>query len=312
MAFKSWVSLHTHSTFSFKDGYAMPEAHAERAAGLGMSALGITEHGNVSSHARHEQACAKAGIKAVFGLEAYTAAAGYIENKIRYKWHLGIIAMDNQGYANLMSMVTESWHPEVFYHEPTVTGESLAVHSDGIAVLSGCTGSKLACDLVGGKGREEHPPDIRAATATAAAFRDLLGDRYYLEVQAFPGLDKTRAINSAYEHIGRSLGIPLVATCDIHYPYPDDNSMHTLLHATGRGGKTMDQQQQTWEYDILMTYPQSEENLWTDLRHTGLSRKAATAAIENAGELADRCDVTLPKAPKLVYPIAEEDLEPWH
>lgn len=309
--FDNWVSFHTHSTFSYKDGYAMPDDHAKRAADLGMSGLALTEHGNVSSHARHEQSCAKYGLKAHFGIEAYTAPAGYIEKKIAARWHLGIIAMDNDGYANMMDMVTQSWGPEDFYYEPTISGRNLADHSEGIAVLSGCTGSKLACDLVGGKGVEDHAPDIRAASGTADAFRDLLGDRYFLEVQAFPDLAKTCIINPCYERISRALGIPLIATCDIHYPMPDDNAMQVLLHATGRGSKTAFQQAQTWEYDVRLTYPQSEHKLWKSLVKTGLSKRAATEAIENAGALASRCNVQLPKAPPLVYPQTDKDWMPW-
>lgn len=305
-----WMSFHTHSTFSFLDGYAMPDAHVKRAADLGMPALALTEHGNVSSHARHEQACDKAGIKAIFGLEAYTAPAGYIENKVKPRWHLGIIAMDQTGYANLMEMVTESWG-EGFYYEATISGESLADHSDGIAVLSGCTGSKLACDLMGGKGREEHPPDMRAAAETAGRFRDLFEDRYFLEVQAFPGLDKTCAINPCYERISRDLYIPLIATKDVHYPFPDDNAMQVLLHATGRGNKSVEFQSQTWEYDVRLTYPPDRKTLLSELQDTGLSRKAANSAIDNTMILAERCNVRLPKAPKLKFPATDADWGRW-
>jgi DNA polymerase-3 subunit alpha len=305
-----WASLHTHSTFSYLDGYAMPDAHVARAAELGMNSLALTEHGNVSSHARLEQACDKAGIKPIYGLEAYTAPGDFIADKIKPRWHLGLLAMDQVGYSNLMEMVTQSWG-EDFYYEATISGRSLADHSDGIAVLSGCTGSKLACDLVGGKGREDHAPDLRAAEETAGQFRDLFGDRYFLEVQAFPDLDKTRAINPCYEFLARRLGIPLIATRDVHYPYPDNNAMQVLLHATGRGGVTTDRQEQTWEYDVRLTYPETRDELFMSLYKTGLSPDAAQEAIDNTLELAERCNVRLPKAPPLKFPATEEDWNPW-
>lgn len=302
-----WCSLHTHSTYSFLDGFGQPGEHMARAAELGIPAVFFTEHGNVSSHVRAEQAAAKYGVKAGFGLEAYTASG----KDGRYKWHLGILARNATGYSNLMKMVTRSWvrgDDGDYYYEPTVSGASLAEHRKGLAVLSGCSGSLLACTLLGGKGQEEHRADVPAAMEVAKRFHNLLGRNYYLEVQAFPELDRTRAINAAYETIGRKLGIPLVATCDVHYPLPTHNKMQVLLHATGRGNVTADRQEQTWEYDIPLTYPQSDQALWTKLVKSGLGRIAANQAIGNAAELASRCNVVLPKAPPLEYPGTDD---PW-
>jgi DNA polymerase-3 subunit alpha len=268
-----------------------------------MSAIAFTEHGNVSSHVRAEKAAAKAGggFKAIYGAELYTGPTAE-EIRRKYKWHLGTIALDAGGYRNLMSVVTESWG-EGFYYEPTVSGESLAAHNEGIAVLSGCTGSLLACTLVGGKGTDDHSPDHRAAAEVAARFRDLLGDRYFLEVQAFPQLDKTCAINPAYERIGKQLGIPLVATCDVHYPFPDDNEMQVILHAAGRGNQQFDVQAQSWEYDVRLTYPKSDKALYKALKSTGLSPSASRGAILESAKLAERANVTLPKAERLRFPL---------
>jgi DNA polymerase III subunit alpha len=238
-------------------------------------------------------------------MEAYTAA----DTASKFKWHLGLLAMNAEGYQNLMKITTQAW--EDFYYEPTVLGKTLSGNKSGLAVLSGCTGSKLACDLVGGKGTEEHiaSPDIRRASETAARFRDIFGSAYYLEVQAFPELDKTCAINPAYERIGAELGIPLVATCDVHYCFPEESDCQVVLHANGRGSKTFEQQSLTWEYDVPMTFPQSDDALWKRLKETGLSRKASSEAIHNAGALAERCNVTLPRAARLRYPGREAEMK---
>jgi DNA polymerase III subunit alpha len=298
-----WVSLHSHSTYSFLDGFGQPEAHAERVMELGMNALALTEHGNVSSHVALEQAARKHGIKPIYGMEAYTAA----DLTSKFKWHLGLLAMNAEGYQNLMRITTQAW--EDFYYESTVLGKTLSENKSGLAILSGCTGSKLASDLVGGKGRPDHAPDLRAARETAARFRDIFGDSYYLETQAFPELDKVHAINEAYERIGKELGIPLVATCDVHYCFPEDSDCQVVLHACGRGNKTFEAQSLTWEYNIPMTYPQDDLALWKRLKDTGLSRKASSEAIHNAAELAERCNVTLPRAARLRYPGTEAELK---
>jgi DNA polymerase-3 subunit alpha len=304
------VSLHHHTTYSFGDGYGTPEEHAQRAVELGYGALAFTEHGNVSSHFRAEKACLKAGVKPIFGIEAYTGPVDP-ENRRQMKWHLGILAMNGKGYANLNGLVTQSYQDH--YYDPTVSGANLAEHNQGLIVLSGCTGSKLACDLVGGKGRPDHldSPDLDLAMVSAGKFAELLGDRYYLEVQAFPELEKTCVINPAYEAIGRDLAIPLVATLDIHYPRPEDSDIQVILHASHRGKNSFEDQARSWNYSVKMTFPESDKILYDRLRRTGLSRRGATEAIASTAEIARRCNVTLPKAERLRYPVGEEDWLPW-
>src|SRR5579885_1364822 len=114
-----FVSLHAHSTFALMDGYGLPEAHAKRVADLGGRALAQTDHGNVTGHVQHEKGCAKAGIKAIFGCEVYTAPEDMRETKNMRKWHLTVLAADAGGYQNLMRLVSRSWE-EGFYRWPTV------------------------------------------------------------------------------------------------------------------------------------------------------------------------------------------------
>ena len=294
-------SLHHHSTFSYLDGFGTPEQHAIAAADLGMGALAMTEHGNVTSHVKHEQACKALGIKPIFGCELYTGATDP-ENKSRFKWHLTVLAMNTEGYRNLLRLVSLGW-AEGFYYEPTVDWEMFSEHSEGLIVLSGCSSSKMACDLVGGKGVEPHDVDYKAARKTARIFRDLLGDRFYLEAQAFPELERTRNINQAWERLADEEGIPLVATGDVHYPRPEDNEMQILLHAIDRGGKnnTFEKQQQSWGYDIKLTAFQDNE-MWRKLVATGLTGARAEAAVRATGEIADRINVEIPKLKELQFP----------
>ena len=156
------VSLHHHSTFSFGDGFGTPVHHVARAAELGYPAMALTEHGNVSSHFQFEKAALKAGIKPIFGLEAYCGAVTEVERSA-WKNHLTILAADTTGYRNLNLIVEQSYKD--FYYHPTVSGRNLADHSEGIVALSGCSGSLLACTLLGGKGiPDKETPDVYAAT----------------------------------------------------------------------------------------------------------------------------------------------------
>ena len=131
-----FVSTHHHTTFSYLDGYGTPEDHARRAAELGMTHLALTEHGNVTSHVQHERACAKYDIEPIFGVELYTG--GVAEgDRSRRKNHLTVLAEDQTGYKNLLTLVSRGWS-EGFYHEPTVSGEMFAENYEGLVVLSGC------------------------------------------------------------------------------------------------------------------------------------------------------------------------------
>ncbi len=304
-----YVSLHSHSTYSYMDGFGLPEEHVLRVADLEMGALALTEHGNVSSHVKLEQAAQKAGIKPIFGLEAYTAPSTMREDKNQRKWHMTMLASDMTGYSNLMRMVTRSWSPEDNYRWPTVTGENLRDNQKGLIILSGCADSHLACTLLGGKGIEYG--DERKAEKLMLSYKRLLGDRYYLECQRFPRLARSREINQKFEEWSKKHKIPLVATSDVHYPFPNQNEMQKILHAAGRNIGTVAAAEAGWEYDILLTYPLSDAEVTKDMRDTGLSKSAAEQSVENTAVIAERCNVVIPKMDRLEYPVSEEDLIPW-
>jgi DNA polymerase-3 subunit alpha len=299
------AELHAHTTFSPGDGWRMPIDHMEVCAELGIEARAFTEHGNVSSHVKAEQAADKTGVKAILGCELYCQVG---EEQAQLKHHLTVLAMDPRGLRNLYDIVSESW--EAFHYKPTATGEMLANHHEGLIVLSGCLGGRLATAVMGGKGEEEKKrADVRAGARVAAAFRSLFGDRYYLEVQAHPLLEKQKAYNVAVARIGERLGIPLVATGDVHYPRAEDQDIYPILHAIDRGGSknTVEAQAQGWEYGIVLAH-QRAEDVFDGLLATGLDRRTAEAAVLNTLEVSDRCNTRIPKLKDLVYPGTEDEL----
>lgn len=300
---KRFVALHSHSTFSYGDGFGKVGEHVARVADLGGSALALTEHGNVSSWVQLEKEAAKAGIKPIFGLEAYAAPP-----KVRQKFHQTILAETPEGLRNLNRIVGRSW-AEGFYQWPTVHGEMMAEHAEGLIMTSGCADSLLSCTLLGGKSLGERRDrastfDMANAEKVVRRFQSMLGDGYYLEVQRFPGLERARTLNPAFAELSRRTGVPLVATADVHYPYGSQNEMQKILHAAHRGG-TVDSVEAGWEYNILLTYPKSDYEIYTELIATGLTPHEAWTAICNTGEIADRCNVVLPKNESLRYPLPD-------
>lgn len=300
-----YVSVHHHSTFSYQDGYGLPDTHFKRAAELNMRALTLTEHGNVSSHVKAEQASKKYGVKALYGCELYTAP-----DKERHKWHLTAIAENQAGYQNLNRLVSASYLPEHFYQWPTVNGPLLAEFSEGLIVTSGCSDSLLSCTLLGGKSNGEKRDrasrfDMSAAEGVVLRFKELFGDGYYLETQQFPELERTRTLNAAFAVLSARTGVPLVATADCHYPFPEDNEMQTILHAAGRGNNSIDEQAASWEYDIKLTHPLSDKFIFDRLVATGLTPRQARQAIASTGEIADRANVVLPRSEPIRFPVKD-------
>lgn len=296
-------SLHHHTTFSYMDGYGTPIQHFERAAELEIPAVAMTEHGNVSSHVGAEKAAGKTGVKAIFGLEAYSHPLPDSQRK----FHLTLLAMDQAGYSNLNRIVSRSW-AEGFYYYPTVSGQMLADHDQGLIVLSGCSDSLLACTLLGGKDIPESEASFKRAQRVATNFRALFGDRYYLEVQAFPELPRAHQIAEAYWRIHEMHRIPLVVTFDVHTLKPGQGEMRALLHAAGRGDNTIAKQLSSWEYDVPDSPPLDDDYVLDRLRQLGLKRKQAQEIMANTAEVAERCNVTLPKAERFRYKGTEADL----
>lgn len=306
-----FFSVHTHCTYSYGDGAGSPKLHAARLADLEYTGAAITDHGNTTAHPPWEKALLAEGLHPVFGCELYTAPPNE-----KSKWHQTVVAETAVGYRSLCELVSESYTTLGTTSKtkwPTCHSDMLERHSEGLISTSGCADSLLACTLLGGKSlgpqRERaSAEDMDRARAVIGWFLDLYGDGYYLEVQRFPELQRTCTLNRIYADLGTEFGIPLVATADVHYLFPDQNKVQVALHAALRGG-TVDSQEAGWEYGIRLSYPLSDKEIGEQLMATGLSRKQAWEAICNSEEIGQRCQVTLPKSDRVRYPGTTDELE---
>lgn len=304
-----FVSLHGHTSFSTGDGHGSPQEHVDRVKELGMKAMAITEHGSVSSHVQIEQAAKKAGIKPIFGVEAYVANPGS-----KPKFHQTILAMNQQGYVNLNRLVTDSYikkdNGEGFYMKPTVNLDSLfdKKKTEGLIILSGCASSMLACTIAGGKGlgeeltKEEvekgaHWSNFAQAMELVDMYQETFGDRFYLEVQRFHDYHKTVAVNQVLERIWEKTQIPMVATADVHYPRFEDWDANQLANAIGWNTTVEALENGARKYDSKpgQTYPTSDKEMAKDMMKAGVSKRNAVQSVLNTKEVAKRCNVELPK-----------------
>lgn len=298
-----FINLHGHTSFSNQDGHGTPQQHVDRVKELGMSALALTEHGNTSSHVQLEQAAIKAGIKPIYGCELYVALP-----KTRAKFHQTVLAMNQDGYRQLNRLVSAGWR-ETFAGSMSVNPRDLLKPRDvnGLIVLSGCADSWLSCLLAGGKSlgpkldlaagvdKIELQQRFEKALYLVDVFQRCYGDRYYLELQPFSYYDRTCYLNERLQELSEKTGVPLVATCDVHYHEPGGWRVQQLANALG-WGKTFEEVGANRDYAASeCTFPESDEYLTKRLVSAHVTTENAETAIDNTRIIADRCNVILPK-----------------
>jgi len=310
-----FVSLHHHSTFSYLDGYQMPDAHVRRAEELQMGMMALTEHGNVDSHVKFEEAIEKrkSGVKPIYGCELYTPCP-WSETGQR-KMHLTVLAMNAEGYKNLLKIVTLSWRRKEnqdpvdngetgFRYEPTVNFETLVKYKKGLIILSGCAGSLLFCSLVGGKGLPPEEASYNRGKQVALKFKAAFGGNYFLEAQGFHELENTRRANPLIARLSRELKIGLVASMDCHYTALEEAEVQKILHNLRPGEKrTLEELERDWGYDVGLCPPVNDATLIRRLVMTGLSKAEAIKAVQTTADIGEACCVTLPRLPMPSFPL---------
>src|SRR4249919_2721432 len=224
-----FVHLHLHTEFSLLDGACRIDEVLDQAVKLKMPALAVTEHGNMfSSVIFHDHARAR-GLNPILGCEVYVAPGSRHTksgNPGETQNHLVLLAETNEGYRNLIKLVS-SGYTEGFYYKPRIDKELLAQHSAGLIGLSSCLKGEVATGI-----RTEQQ---QKAVAAAAAYRDILGpDHFFLEMQ-YQGIDDQRVVNIGLQPIAKDLGIDLVVTNDVHYLKNSDFKPHDILLCIGTG-----------------------------------------------------------------------------
>jgi len=219
-----FVHLHTHSEFSLLDGVGKVEDLVNRAKELGMDSLAITDHGGMYGIFKFYLKAREAGIKPILGVEVYQASRSRLDKQTGIdndQYHLVLLAENNTGYHNLMKLVTLS-HLEGYYYKPRIDMTLLRDYSEGIIALSACLKGEIPQLLMTDQ-------DIEAENK-AKLFMDIMGpDHFYLELQSHPKIPEQARINKKVVALSRKLGIPLVATNDIHYINPDDAEAQEIL-----------------------------------------------------------------------------------
>ncbi|MFZ5632524.1 MAG: DNA polymerase III subunit alpha [Bacillota bacterium] len=229
----SFVHLHVHTEYSLLDGAARIKEVVKKAAGLGMPALAVTDHGAMFGTVDFYKACKKEGIKPILGCEVYVAPRTMADRTPKVDdnlYHLVLLAENEEGYRNLLKLVSLAY-TDGFYYKPRVDKQTLVAYSRGLIALSGCIAGEVAARVLGGQ--------IEDACRAAGEYRDIFGnDNFYLELQDH-GFEEQRTANRELVNISRRTGIPLVVTNDVHYVEKEHAEMQDVLLCI-QTGKTVD------------------------------------------------------------------------
>ncbi|MEK7472128.1 MAG: DNA polymerase III subunit alpha, partial [Patescibacteria group bacterium] len=275
---KDFVHLHTHTHYSVLDGLQKVPDLLDRIKELGMNSVALTDHGTMSGAIEFYKGCLERDIKPIIGLETYVANRKHTDKdpqKDRSRYHLTLLAMNNQGYKNLMRLSTIA-NLQGFYHKPRVDHDLLVTYGDGLIVLSGCIGGELGEHL-----RNDNP---KKAEEIAVWYKQQFGDRYYIEVQDH-NWDVQRLVNDKLISLAKKLDIPVVVTSDAHYCRQEDQEAHEILLCVQTGAFLSDPGRFSLkETKLFVSDPEDIIERW---------KKVLPEAISNTKKVADRCEVKL-------------------
>src|SRR3989338_2295768 len=211
----SFVNLHGHSHYSLLDGYGSPMDIALRVKELGYPACALTDHGVTYGLVEFYKACKEVGIKPILGCELYLAPRTRFDKDPKLDvrpYHLTTLVKNNQGYQNLLKLVSKA-HLEGFYYKPRVDYGLLKAYSEGLIVLSGCVTAHLPRLILAGNEEE--------AENLIKQYIEIFGkENYYFELQNNPLMENQLIVNERLKELSKKYGIGLVLTFDSHYPRP--------------------------------------------------------------------------------------------
>ena len=288
----NFTHLHVHTEYSLLDGSNKIKEYVDRVKELGMDSAAITDHGVMYGVIDFYRAARAAGINPILGCEVYVAPGSRFDRETgsgedRY-YHLVLLAENNQGYSNLMKIVSKGF-VEGFYYKPRVDLQLLEKYHEGIIALSACLAGEVARFLTRGMYED--------AKAAALRYQDIFGKgNFFLELQDH-GIPEQQNVNQQLLKMHRETGIDLVATNDVHYTLAEDAQPHDVLLCLQTGKKLADQDRMRYEGgQYYVKSPEEMERLFP----------YATEALENTHKIAQRCHVEIEfgvtKLPKFGVP----------
>jgi len=277
----NFVHLHVHSDYSLLDGACRIDRLMDRAAGLGMKALALTDHGNLFGAIDFYLQAKAHHIKPLIGCEIYLTEGSRLERTGRSEegksiFHMGLLARDVVGYHNLLKLVSDA-HLRGFYYRPRADFETLAKYSGGLVAFSGCLAALVPQRLL--QGRYE---DARKATAR---FIDIYGrENFFIEIQDH-GLAPQRQIVPDLLKLAKEFNLKVVCTNDVHYVRAEDAGPHDTLLCIQTGAKLIDTDRM--RFGSQQFYLKSRDEMAQLFAEV-------PGAVTNTQAVAEMCDLAIP------------------
>jgi DNA polymerase-3 subunit alpha len=292
----SFAHLHVHTEYSMLDGAARVADLVAEVARQEMPAIAMTDHGNVFGAFDFYKQAKKVGVKPIIGIEAYVAPESRFEKK-RVKWaeggeddvsgggaytHMTILAENNEGLSNLFRLSSLA-SLEGYYYKPRMDRELLTRYSKGLIATTGCPGGEIQTRLRMGAYRE--------AIAAASDYRDIFGaDNFFLEIMDH-GIDIESRVKADLLKLGKELGLPLLATNDLHYTFNEDARSHEALLCVQSGSTLADPKRFKFDNDeFYLKTPAQMRELFKEIPES----------CDNTLLIAERCNVTLREGENLL------------
>ena len=287
-----FVNLHTHSTYSFTQGYGTPEKFAEKAKSLGQTALAITDYNNVSGHFKWYNACRKNEITPILGCDLFIEVNEFGLSSYN-KHHITLLAKNNIGYNNLLKLVTIAWCDNQITY-PKIMYKDLFKYKEGIIVLSGGYGSHLMHCV-------ENDSDDELDRTFDLFIKEL--DDFYIEIQP-ENDDNFKKLIKLYNDKLKSQGHKLVATNNVHYIEQEQNEVVDVLSCIHERTTKDDKNRNKFQRDDLhmKTRDQMEEDL--NMLFKGIDIKEC---LDNTMKIAEQIDFTFPTTSPIEYPMKKEE-----
>ncbi|MDP2044291.1 MAG: DNA polymerase III subunit alpha, partial [Candidatus Omnitrophota bacterium] len=279
MPHSEFIHLHLHTQYSLLDGACRIPEILSIAKSFKMDSLAITDHGNMFGAIDFYLEAQKAGIKPIIGCEVYVApqsrlnkSGGGIEDS---SYHLILLARDEDGYHNLMKLVSIGYL-EGFYYRPRIDKEVLEQHAKGLIGLSACLKGEISVLLAQKR--------FNDALKVADTYQNILGKgNFYLEIQS-NSIPEQKIVNEGMLKASKELNIPLVATNDVHYPTRDKAAAHEALLCIQTQTTLDDPKRMRFASDeFYFRSPEEMKELFRD----------CPRALENTLEIAQRCNLEL-------------------
>ena len=243
-----------------------------------MDSCAITDHGCLYGLVDFYRACNQQGVKPILGCEVYVAnrtlhdRTPHIDDN---PYHLVLLAENDVGYSNLLKL-SSLGYTEGFYYKPRVDKKALAEHSEGLIALSACLSGEIPSYVAQGR--------IDEAEAVARQYLEIFGrDSFFLEIQS-NGMRVQDLVNRQLVQLGRKLGVPVVATNDVHYLRREDATAHDVLLCIQTGSVVDDPSRMRFPTDQF--YLKSAEEMYREFAEI-------PEACAMTARIAERCNVEL-------------------